>query len=492
MKGGEGRAAPALAIEGRAIRSVRAERAPISANVVVGILRMSDLGLTVLAAGLAFAFSNAHPTLRTEYLGAIGLGLMAAGVFWTSWGAYDHDYVFQRSLRIGRLLNGWFCAVGLLVLIAFALKVSVVYSRTWAFAWFMLTPGLLVLERLAFSFLVLYWVRTDRLADRTVIVGASEHGQRLAAHLNAQGDIRTRVVGFVDDRQERVPTHSHGHRVLGNLDHLVALIRGNMVDQVFIALPWTAEKRVLQIISHLAMTPVHIRLAPDLLGFEFTNREFASVAGLSMLRVFDRPISGWAQVLKTAEDRIGGGLLLLLLSPLMLLIALLIKLDSRGPVLFRQNRYGFNNDLIGVYKFRSMYTDRTDENCEVQTGQNDPRVTKIGRYLRAWSLDELPQLLNVVRGEMSLVGPRPHALSTKAAGRLFEEVVDRYAARHRVKPGITGWAQVNGWRGETDTPEKIQQRVKHDLEYIENWSIAFDLYILLVTPLALLKTDNVY
>ena len=492
MKGAEGSAAPVLGIESQILPQVRAERAPLSGNVVVGLLRLADLGLTVLAAFLAFGFSNAETTLRSEYLGAIGLGLLAAGVFWTSWGAYDHDYVFQRSLRVGRVLNGWFCAVGLLLLIAFGLKVSMAYSRTWAFAWFLLTPSLLILERLAFSFLVLYWVRANRLADRTVIVGASEHGQRLAAHLNAQGDIRTRIIGFVDDRQERVPAHSHGHRVLGNLDHLVALIRANKVDQVFIALPWTAEKRVLQIIRHLAMTPVHIRLAPDLLGFEFTNREFTSVAGLSMLRVFDRPISGWAQVLKTSEDLLGAGLALVLLSPLMLLVALLIKLDSAGPVFFRQNRSGFNNELIGVYKFRTMYTDRADADCETQTGKNDPRVTRVGRYLRAWSLDELPQLLNVMRGEMSLVGPRPHALATKAAGRLFEEVVDRYASRHRVKPGITGWAQVNGWRGETDTVEKIQKRVEYDLYYIDHWSFWFDLRILLLTMLAVIGRKNAY
>ena len=177
----------------------------------------------------------------------------------------------------------------------------------------------------------------------------------------------------------------------------------------------------------------------------------------------------------------------------MALIAIAIKLDSRGPVLFKQKRYGFNNDLIEVYKFRSMYVEQADAAANKLVTKDDPRVTRVGRFIRKTSLDELPQLFNVVlKGNLSLVGPRPHALNAKAETRLYDEAVDGYFARHRVKPGITGWAQINGWRGETDTQEKIQQRVEHDLYYIENWSVLFDLYILLRTPFALLKTENAY
>ncbi len=176
----------------------------------------------------------------------------------------------------------------------------------------------------------------------------------------------------------------------------------------------------------------------------------------------------------------------------MALVALAIKLDSKGPVLFRQKRYGFNNELIEVFKFRSMYVDQTDANAAKLVTKDDPRVTRVGRFIRKTSLDELPQLFNVLKGELSLVGPRPHALQAKAADRLYQDVVDGYFARHRVKPGITGWAQINGWRGETDTREKIQKRVEHDLYYIENWSVLFDLYILLKTPFALLRGENAY
>jgi lipopolysaccharide/colanic/teichoic acid biosynthesis glycosyltransferase len=174
-------------------------------------------------------------------------------------------------------------------------------------------------------------------------------------------------------------------------------------------------------------------------------------------------------------------------------VAVAIKLDSRGPVFFKQKRYGFNNEMIEVFKFRSMYVDKTDATAAKLVTKGDPRVTRVGRFIRKTSLDELPQLINVVfKGNLSLVGPRPHAVHAKAADRLYDEAVDGYFARHRVKPGITGWAQINGWRGETDSEMKIQRRVEHDLYYIENWSVLFDLYILAMTPLALARTENAY
>ena len=198
-------------------------------------------------------------------------------------------------------------------------------------------------------------------------------------------------------------------------------------------------------------------------------------------------------MIKWLFDRIVGSVLLVLVSPIMLLAAIAIKIESRGPVLFKQKRYGFNNELIEVYKFRSMYADQCDPTAAKLVQKGDARVTRVGALLRRTSIDELPQLFNVVfTGNLSLVGPRPHAVHAKAENRLYDEAVDGYFARHRVRPGITGWAQINGWRGETDTHEKIQRRVEHDLYYIENWSVLFDLYILAKTPLALAKTENAY
>jgi exopolysaccharide biosynthesis polyprenyl glycosylphosphotransferase len=212
-----------------------------------------------------------------------------------------------------------------------------------------------------------------------------------------------------------------------------------------------------------------------------------------VLDIFDRPIADWDVVMKWLFDKVVGSIALVCVAPIMLLIALAIKLNSKGPVFFKQRRYGFNNELVEIYKFRSMYVEDTDATASKLVTRNDPRVTRVGRFIRKTSLDELPQLFNVVfTGNLSLVGPRPHAIHAKAADHLYDEAVDGYFARHRVKPGITGWAQINGWRGETDSQEKIQRRVEHDLFYIENWSILFDLYILCRTPFALIRGESAY
>ena len=207
----------------------------------------------------------------------------------------------------------------------------------------------------------------------------------------------------------------------------------------------------------------------------------------------DKPITDWDVVMKWVFDKTVGSIILLLASPLMLLTAIAIRFDSRGPVFFKQRRYGFNSELIEVYKFRSMYVDQCDATAARLVQRGDPRVTRVGRFIRKTSIDELPQLINVVfKGNLSLVGPRPHAVDAKAGNRLYDEAVDGYFARHRVKPGITGWAQISGWRGETDTQEKIQRRLEHDLYYIENRSILLDVFILAKTPLALTHTENTF
>jgi exopolysaccharide biosynthesis polyprenyl glycosylphosphotransferase len=209
-----------------------------------------------------------------------------------------------------------------------------------------------------------------------------------------------------------------------------------------------------------------------------------------MLSVFDRPLAGWSAIIKSAMDRVVGLCALVVLSPLMLATAVAVRLESKGPVLFKHKRYGFNNELVEVWKFRSMYTEMSDANAAKLVTKDDPRVTRVGRFIRKTSIDELPQLFNVLKGELSLVGPRPHATQAKAATELYEQVVDGYFARHKVKPGITGWAQINGWRCETDTHDKIANRVKYDLEYIDRWSIWLDLRILIKTPFALLSPAN--
>lgn len=482
-----------LAAELGARAGTRRHARQYSPTYVSGVVRLYDL-LIVLSVGIGvyWVYVISGFGMSSRYVTALLLAAMLGSAVFQWCGAYDPKYMFLKRFPIDRALSAWAITFAVLMTIAVALKITESYSRVWAGVWFVGTAGLLTGGRMVIGHWISQLAHEGRFAERTIILGASEQGQRLAAYLNDQGDLYTRIIGFVDDRKSRVPASSEGYDVLGDTSHLIELIRRGMVDQVFVALPWSAAQRVREVIHQLSVTPVRICLAPESVCFEYPDHGFMRVGHVPMLQVFERPMSGWSYVAKAIEDRALAALMLLFAGPLLLLIALAIKLDSRGPVFFKQVRYGFNNTLIRVWKFRTMYTDMADVHCDVQTCKNDPRITRVGQFLRQSSLDELPQLFNVLFGSMSLVGPRPHALSTKAEGSLFTDIVDRYAARHRVKPGITGWAQINGWRGETDTVEKIQKRVEFDLYYIDNWSIWFDIQILLKTLVVILKDDNAY
>jgi Undecaprenyl-phosphate glucose phosphotransferase len=280
---------------------------------------------------------------------------------------------------------------------------------------------------------------------------------------------------------------------LGKVADLIEFARQTRVDLVIVSMPLSAETRVLQMLKQLWVLPVDIRLSAHMSKLRFTSRAYSYVGDVPVFDMADRPITDWNLVFKWVFDKAVALTALMVLAPVMVATAIAIKLESKGPVLFRQRRHGFNNELIEIYKFRSMYTDRLDATASKLVTKNDPRVTRVGRFIRKTSIDELPQLFNVLKGQLSIVGPRPHALEAKAANTLYYEAVDGYFARHRVKPGMTGWAQIHGWRGETDTIDKIMQRVNHDLYYIENWSIILDAYIVVMTPVSLFtRSENAY
>jgi len=467
---------------------------PISRVVVELAFRICDLTILGLIGLVAYfvrqlADTELHYPL---YLGAILLAMVIATPMLHRFDVYRDDFMFSKRIPFGNLCAAWTITFCILLAAAFLAKMSDSYSRAWALSWFVCGGFGLAVGRMALR----QWVQglslAGRFANRTVIVGAGEQGCRLAGYLQRHGDANTRLIGFVDDRATRVTPQGGGLPLLGSVDHLIDLIRRDQVDQVIIALPWTADARLREVVGKLEKTPVPIRLAPDVAAFSFPDRRFTTVGRLPMMQLFERPISGWSFVAKSLEDRLLAIGLLLALAPVLAVIAVAIKLDSPGPVFFRQKRYGFNHNLFDCWKFRTMHHHLTDATAEVLTRRDDDRVTRVGRFLRRTSLDELPQLVNVLKGDMSLVGPRPHATSAKAAGRLYEEAVDAYAARYRVKPGITGWAQVNGWRGETDTLEKIQRRVEYDLFYIEHWSLGLDLKILLRTAFVVLGDREAY
>jgi Undecaprenyl-phosphate glucose phosphotransferase len=392
-----------------------------------------------------------------------------------------------------RVLLGWAAAFALLASVIFFFKAGELFSRAWLALWFVTALLAITMERFALSALVRGWARSGRLYRRAVIYGMGPLTASLVRELEDDVASDVRIIGIFDDRKHsRESSDIHGYPRLGSLDDLISVSREMRIDLAIVALPVAGEKRLTSVVGRMSVLPADIKLPAQATRIHFSPRIYSHVGPVAMIDLYDKPIADWGTVAKWLFDKTFGLVALVVLAPMMATIAIAIKLDSRGPVLFRQKRYGFNNELIEVYKFRSMYTHRCDANADLLVSRTDDRVTRVGRFLRKTSLDELPQLLNVLKGELSLVGPRPHALSAKAADRLYGEVVAGYFARHKVKPGITGWAQINGWRGETDTPEKIQRRVDHDIYYIENWSLFLDIYILFRTPLSLLKAENAY
>ncbi len=470
-------------------------RTAISPIVVAGFVRAVESTLIAFVGTLVYyAYVFPSEGFQWPYIFAIaGISILAVVAFQ----AVDiyQIHAFRRPLKqMARLISAWSVVFLLAITTSFFFKLDLAFSRVWLATFW--AAGLVTLgaSRAMLYMLVRRWMREGRLTRRTVIVGGGAPGEALIEALKDQKDSEVRVIGVFDDRNDdRSPNHCAGFTKLGTVDDFVEFARRTRVDLVIFSLPISAENRILSMLKKLWVLPVDIRLSAHSNKLRFRPRSYSYIGRVPVLDVFDRPIADWDIVMKWLFDKIVGGLMLLAALPVMAAIAIAIKLDSRGPVLFKQKRYGFNNDLIEVYKFRSMYVDQCDATANKLVTRDDPRVTRVGRFLRKASLDELPQLFNVVfKGNLSLVGPRPHAVNAKAEARLYDEAVDGYFARHRVKPGVTGWAQINGWRGETDTQEKILKRVEYDLYYIENWSVLFDLYIVLMTPFALLKSENAY
>ena len=468
---------------------------PISPIVLAGAVRMGEFALIVLT-GLAVyvAYLLPQEDFAWRYLGAtFGIALLSMLAFQVA-DIYQVQAFRGYEKQYMRLASAWSLVFLLVIGGSFFSKTGEMFSRLWLGSFYVCGLAVLILSRNVLFYAVRRWTREGRLTRRTVIVGGGEPGAAVIEQLRQQKDSGVEIIGLFDDRGDgRGGAECAGQRKLGSVDDLVEFGRRTRVDLVIFSLPISAEGRILQMLKKLWVLPVDIRLAAHTNKLQFRPRSYSYIGNVPVLDVFDRPIADWDVVMKWLFDKVIGTLALVCALPAMALIALAVKLDSRGPVLFKQKRYGFNNDLIEVYKFRSMYVDSADAAADRLVTKGDDRVTRIGRFIRKASLDELPQLFNVVfKGNLSLVGPRPHAVNAKAEARLYAEAVDGYFARHRVRPGITGWAQINGWRGETDTHEKIQKRVEHDLHYIENWSVLFDLYILARTPIALLKTENAY
>jgi Undecaprenyl-phosphate glucose phosphotransferase len=464
--------------------------------VIAGAVRVIDfVGLGAIGIALYFAYVVPLSGFAWEFLVAI-LGVALTAVICFQSADIYQVQLFRGHLRqMTRMISSWAFVFLLFIGVSFIVKLGSEISRLWLAAFFFSGLTALVTGRLILRSLVRRWARQGRLDRRTIIVGADENGEDLVRALNIQDDSDIKVLGVFDDRNDdRAMDTCAGSPKLGKVDDIVELARRTRIDLVLFALPISAETRILEMLKKLWVLPLDIRLSAHTNKLRFRPRSYSYLGEVPTLNVFEAPITDWDLVMKWLFDHVVGLIILVLALPVMGLVALAVKLDSPGPVLFRQKRFGFNNERIDVFKFRSMYHHLADPAAAKMVTKNDARVTRVGRFIRKTSLDELPQLFNVVfKSNLSLVGPRPHAVQSKLQSQLYDEAVDGYFARHRVKPGITGWAQINGWRGEVDTDEKIQKRVEFDLYYIENWSVLFDLYILLKTPLSLItKSENAY
>jgi Undecaprenyl-phosphate glucose phosphotransferase len=407
-------------------------------------------------------------------------------------GGYRSRQLSRLYWQLTHISMTWGLTVAVLLLAAFFSKTSETYSRGWMLTWIITAPVLLVIGRSGLHAALATRAGGGYLARNVAIVGAGYEGQRLIARLLAGQDKSVVIRGVFDDRKSRLPGSVCGLSVRGTTDDLLRFARQTPIDEVIMALPLDAERRVKSLCDKMKALAIDVRVSIEPLAEIFNVRGVGYVGSVPVLEVVERPLKNWRAVAKWMEDKLLGLSLLVLIGPLMALIAILIKLDSPGPVFFVQKRFGFNNEVIRVLKFRTMHINRGDPSGAQRTVRNDPRVTHLGCILRWLSFDELPQLINVARGDMSLVGPRPHAIAMKAGDRLYCEAVEQYLHRHRVKPGITGWAQVNGLRGEVDTLEKAHARVMHDLYYIEHWSPWLDLKILLKTAGILASRENAY
>jgi putative colanic acid biosysnthesis UDP-glucose lipid carrier transferase len=454
---------------------------------VSSLQRLVDAGIIILAQLIArWAYSE---RLSEQPMMATVIGLLVYG-FVAEVGGLYRPWRTESILReIKDTLLAWLPVPLVLLAFWFFTKTSTQYSRVAFSLWFVLAPLFLCSIRVVVR-IGLRLVRSQGHNTRRVaILGCTKEADRLAETLDQLPWLGLRLRGVYDDRAERRYQSQHPDcKILGNTDDLVRECRKGELDVVYVALPLKAEQRTAEILAKLADTTVTVYLVADFLSYSLLRAHWSQVGGVPMVSVHNSPFEGVVALVKRLEDLVLGSIILAATLIPMLLIAVAIKISSPGPILFRQWRYGLRGERIRILKFRTMTVCEDGPNVK-QVSANDARVTRIGRFLRRTSLDEFPQFWQVVTGELSLVGPRPHAV---AHNELYRSQIQGYMLRHIVKPGITGWAQVNGFRGETVELSKMEMRVQHDLEYIRNWNLLLDLKIIFLTVFGTKKSRNAY
>jgi Undecaprenyl-phosphate glucose phosphotransferase len=463
-------------------RIQRGTSEPPSVALLRHILNPTVIVVTLLLTALVYGLPLSQPYLA---LAALAFLISAQVV---------SDPVLDSSGKTGlsmllnhRIFSEWLLVSAALLLLAFALKVTAVFSRRVILTWFAITPFVVVAAQVGFRRYAAFSAMRGKILQSHVIIGANEVGARLARRLHANPHLGT-FRGFFDDRHsERLPGLSD-EQLLGGTSDIADYVRLNSVSSIYICLPMRPDERVMRLLEELKDTTASVYFVPDLFVFDTMQAQVCDLDGIPLFAVRETPFAGMNGVLKRGSDIALATAILMLIWPVLLAVAIGVRFSSPGPILFRQRRYGLYGESINVYKFRTMRV-WEDGQTVTQAQRNDPRVTRFGGFLRRTSLDELPQLFNVLRGTMSLVGPRPHAVSHNEE---YRKVIAGYMLRHKVRPGITGWAQVNGYRGETETVEKMQRRVEYDLDYLRNWSLRLDLNILVRTALLVWRDRNAY
>lgn len=438
------------------------------------LIRTMDM-LTVFFAGwAAYALRFDEVTVAPSYLSAILIGLLLTPIVFS----FLNIYISLRGRgffsHMASLIQAM-CVIALFMAgLAFFTKSGEAFSRVWFIMWMLMALGMLILVRCSLL-LFLRYMRAHGLNERRIVImGAGVLGVRLAETVQQALWTGFRMVNFIDDDAKSKPATIHGIPVIQTPDNLSEYLNSKGIDEIWLALPLRAEARVKEILHELRHHTISTRFVLDIFGLDLLNHTVTDLAGFPMLNICSTPMMGVNRMIKALEDRFLAALILLLISPVMLPIALAVKLSSPGPIFYRQKRVGWNGGEFEMLKFRTMPVNAEASTGPVWATAQDGRATSIGKFLRRTSLDELPQFINVLKGEMSIVGPRPER---KVFVDEFKEKIPRYMQKHLVKAGITGWAQVNGWRGNTS----LEKRVEYDLYYIEHWSLMFDLKIIFLT-----------
>lgn len=392
-----------------------------------------------------------------------------------------------RSLVLD-IFASWFSVVTLLVLLGWATSTLGVFDQRVLLAWTLATPLGLFAAHKVLSVVLPRMLSAESVRRVAVIAGAGSLGRRLAERMSGLPHLGLHFAGFFDDRSAERLGGDIVPRTLGSLQNLAEYAKHHRVDLIYITLPMASQPRIVKLLEELHDTTASIYFVPDIFLFDLIQARIDTVGGIPVLAVCETPLYGVNGLIKRLSDVVLASFILLMIFPVMLAIAAGVKLSSPGPVLFKQRRYGLDGREILIYKFRTM-TVMEDGDMVTQAKRDDRRVTPLGAFLRRTSMDELPQFINVLQGRMSVVGPRPHAVSHN---ELYRKLIRGYMIRHKVKPGITGWAQVNGFRGETDTLEKMKARIEYDLAYLRNWSLRLDLAIVIKTIFVVLRKENAY